>query len=133
MRPDMAGEERCECVVWRDQERRCELWRVQGTDRLRPFDGEVLVTHEAVLHGALWAQVLALRTWTPRRRRVRAFGVVPGDSPGITDPVSIEEGRRERQEAPVDVVYSHVGDETSHGENPAAVLVRTMKRDAGHA
>ena len=81
-RRDMAGEERCECVVWRDKERRCELWRVQGTDRLRLFDGEVLVTDEPVLHGALWAQVLALRTWTPRRRRVLAFGVVPGDEPG---------------------------------------------------
>ena len=50
-----------------------------GTDRLRLFDGEVLVTEEPVLHGALWAQVLALRTWTARRRRVRAFGIVPGD------------------------------------------------------
>ena len=84
-RRDMAGEERCECVVWRDQERRCELWRVQGTDWLRLFDGEVLVTDEPVLHGALWAQVLALRTWTPRRRRVVRLASCRVTSPGITD------------------------------------------------
>ena len=70
---DQAGNDQCGCVVWRDEERRCELWRVQGTDRLRLFEGETLITEEPVLHGALWAQVLALRTWTPRRRRDLSF------------------------------------------------------------
>ena len=75
-REDGADGEQCECVVWRDEQRRCELWKVQGADHLRLYAGEALLTEEPVLHGALWAQALALRTWTPgRRRRDRAFGV----------------------------------------------------------
>jgi hypothetical protein len=67
---------RCECVVWRDGDRRCELWMVNGIGHLRLFDGEVLLVDEPALSGALWAQTLALRTWRPGRRRHRyEFGV----------------------------------------------------------
>ena len=79
-RRDMAGDERCGCVVWRDRERRCELWRVQGTDRLRLFDGEVLVTDEPVpAWRAVGAGARAPDVDGLGGGELRAFGVVPGD------------------------------------------------------
>ena len=79
MRPEgrddtSAGDGRCEYVMWRDRERRCELWMVNGTTCLRLFDGETLLTEEPLLQGALWAQALALRTWRPGRRQRQQFG-----------------------------------------------------------
>jgi len=70
----VAGDEHRECVMWRDQERRCELWIVKGNSCLRLFDGETLMTEEPLLQGALWAQALALRTWRPGRRQRHQFG-----------------------------------------------------------
>jgi len=63
----------CEGVLWRDHERRCELWIVDGTPHLRLYDAERLLTDERALEGALIAQALALRTWNPDRHRPLLF------------------------------------------------------------
>ena len=64
-RDDDRAADECMWVVWCDHERRCELWIVNGSQCLRLFDGETLVTEEPVLQGAVWAQALALKTWRP--------------------------------------------------------------------
>jgi hypothetical protein len=66
--------ETCESVVWRELDRRCELWMINGSGCLRLFEGDRMLTEEPVLQGAVWAQAIALRTWTPRRHRRRQFG-----------------------------------------------------------
>lgn len=67
-------DEYCDRVFWREHNRRCELWKVRGHACLRLFDGETLLIEEPLLEGAVWAQALALRTWSPSRRR-HEFGV----------------------------------------------------------
>jgi hypothetical protein len=69
-----ADDDRCDCVLWRDHDRRCELWTVNGAGCLRLFDGETLLTEEPLVEGAVWAQALALRTWRPARRQRHEFG-----------------------------------------------------------
>ena len=66
--------ETCDCVVWRELDRRCELWMVDGNSCLRLFQGERMLTEEPVLQGAFLAQAIALRTWTPARHRRHQFG-----------------------------------------------------------
>jgi hypothetical protein len=74
--PDNGGrrKEHCEHVFWREHDRRCELWMVNGHACLRLFEGDTLLIEEPVLEGALLAQALALRTWRPGRRQRHLFG-----------------------------------------------------------
>jgi len=51
----------CECVIWRDGERRCELWSVGGVGRLRVFDGSDLLHDEPMLKGYGYSRAEALR------------------------------------------------------------------------
>ena len=66
--------EQCERVIWREEERRCELWIVDGRGCLRLFDGERMLTEEPVLREAIWGQAMALRSWRPGRGRRHDFG-----------------------------------------------------------
>ena len=54
-------EDGCQCVVWRDGERRCELWRSNGESRLRMYDGDELERDELFIRGGGWDQAIALR------------------------------------------------------------------------
>ena len=58
----------CECVIWREGSRRCELWTDGNASRLRVFEGQRLIADEPFLRGAGWIQAQALRIWTPERR-----------------------------------------------------------------
>jgi len=58
MLPDI---NRCECVIWRDGSRRCELWSVLGGTRLRVYDSDDLLLEEPFEGGTGWDRALALR------------------------------------------------------------------------
>ncbi len=36
----------CECVIWRDGARRCELWLLGGVEYLRVYDAARLLTQQ---------------------------------------------------------------------------------------
>ena len=55
------AQDSCECVIWRDGERRCELWNVGGVGRLRVFDGADLLHEERVLRNYVYSRAQALR------------------------------------------------------------------------
>ena len=51
----------CQCVIWREASRRCELWGVNGQGRLRVFEGEIATVDEPFIRGQGWARAVALR------------------------------------------------------------------------
>ena len=53
---------RCECVIWRQPCRRCELWVIGGVTRLRVFEHERMVHEEPFVAGRGWDRAVALRT-----------------------------------------------------------------------
>jgi hypothetical protein len=55
---------RCECVVWRDGERRCELWMIDGIAHLRVFAGERLIMQELADRKSGYARAEELRQET---------------------------------------------------------------------
>ena len=52
----------CECVVWRQQAVRCELWTIAGAGILRVYDDERLVMEEPGQIGGLYDQTERLRS-----------------------------------------------------------------------
>ena len=54
--------ESCECVIWRDGSRRCELWYARSGNRLRVYEGDRLLHEEPFVNGAGWSRALELRT-----------------------------------------------------------------------
>ena len=56
--------DRCECVVWREGERRCELWMISGIAHLRLFGGANLVRQELAERSRAYARAQELRGLT---------------------------------------------------------------------
>lgn len=52
---------RCECVMWRQDSRRCELWLLGGVAYLRVYDGTLLVLQEPAPAGLAYARAQELR------------------------------------------------------------------------
>jgi len=52
----------CECVVWRDGDRRCELWRSPTGGFLRVYDGTHVVHQEPTVPGRVAVQAGTLRS-----------------------------------------------------------------------
>jgi hypothetical protein len=68
----------CECVVWREGERRCEFWLISGRAHLRVFEGHRLLREEpAERYGAY-----------VRAQELHASAAALGDAPPL-DHVSV--------------------------------------------
>jgi hypothetical protein len=51
----------CQCIMWRDRDRRCEFWVIGDVGRLRVYDGDTLIGDEPIEPGHGWAQAQKLR------------------------------------------------------------------------
>src|ERR671911_545609 len=51
----------CQCVIWREDGRRCELWTVTGSGRLRVYEDQTVLVDEPFVRGQGWARAAALR------------------------------------------------------------------------
>ena len=51
----------CQCIMWRDRERRCEFWVLGDEGRLRVYEGDTLIDDELIEPGNGWTQAQRLR------------------------------------------------------------------------
>jgi hypothetical protein len=58
--------DRCECVIWRDGTRRCELWFASDSNLLRVYDDDRLIHEEPFEIGTGWERAIELRVKRPR-------------------------------------------------------------------
>ena len=61
----------CQCVIWRQGDRRCELWVVGGVSHVRVYSGDQLDVELPFSRGHGAGQAEYLKSWQERREHPR--------------------------------------------------------------